>query len=80
MSPYVFPVELIPLASGQVLATPAVDPRAVRARQDAEVSVNALAALLDLPKLLIGCALELRLARHGGLRFHITRYIAHFKS
>ena len=66
----VFPLELMPLASGQALATPAVDPRAVRARQDAEVCANALGALLDLPKPLIGCALELRLARHGGLRFN----------
>ena len=66
-----FPLELIPLASGQALATPAVDPRALRAGQDAEICANALGALLDLPKPLIGCALELsRLARHGRDQIH----------
>ena len=85
---FAFPTDLIPLASGQMLAIPAVDPRAVRARQDAEVTVYVLGILLDLPKLLVGCALELRLARHAGLLF-ITKlrlvyrpgqhvYIIHF--
>lgn len=65
---YLLLLEIAPLLSagdGNTSALSPVDPRAVRARQDLDVCANVLVHMLDLPKSLIACAIELRLARHG---------------